>query len=257
MDLVRRAQAGDTDARNRLVEANLRLVVSVAKPHRGRGLGFRDLIQEGNLGLMRAVSKFDADSGNAFSTYATHWIRQAITRAIADQSRTIRAPVHVQDDIRNYNRVRAALDAQHGRRVSNEEIRVVLGWKPERMVRLQRTLTPLASLDAPVTARHKPYEPNDFTLGETIAAPAEDYSAGAAHEELQATLAGALATLPEREREVLALRFGLDGTPRTLEEVGQVLGVTRERARQVEKEALRTLRALPAVRALASYLQEG
>lgn len=255
MDLVRQAQAGDVDARNQLVEANLRLVVSVAKPYRGKGLGFRDLIQEGNIGLMKAVTKFDADSGNAFSTYATWWVRQAVTRAIADQSRTIRAPVHMQTDIIAHARARTALTQELGRTPTRAEVHARLGWKAERLERLERTLAPTLSLNAPVTSGMS-FEPGETTLGDLIPAPEDDIEARAAASELREQLAAALGQLSEREREVLTLRFGLDGEARTLAEVGEAIGTTRERARQVQENALDTLRGLPNVRALVSYLRE-
>ena len=256
MDLVRRAQAGDVEARNQLVEANLRLVVNIAKPYRGKGLGFRDLIQEGNIGLMKAVTKFDADSGNAFSTYATWWIRQAVTRAIADQSRTIRAPVCMQTDIIAHARARSALTQELGRAPTRAETQERLGWKDERLDRLERTLAPTLSLDAPVTSGTS-FEPGDTMLRDLIAAPEEAIEERAAHTELRAQLAAALGALSEREREVLTLRFGLDGQARSLEQVGAVLGVTRERARQIEVNALKALRGQRTVKALVSYLREG
>ena len=249
-DLAMKMEAGDMEAKKRLAEANLRLVVSIAKRYVGRGMLFLDLIQEGNLGLIKAVEKFDYRKGYKFSTYATWWIRQAITRAIADQARTIRIPVHMVETINKLIRVQRQLLQELGREPYPEEIAEKMGLPVERVREIQKISQEPVSLETPIGEEEDSHL-GDFIQDDNVPVPAE----AAAFTLLKEQLVEVLGTLTEREQKVLCLRFGLeDGRARTLEEVGKEFDVTRERIRQIEAKALRKLRHPSRSRKLKDYL---
>jgi len=251
VDLAIRMSEGDVAAKKRLSEANLRLVVSIAKRYVGRGMQFLDLIQEGNLGLIKAVEKFDHTKGFKFSTYATWWIRQAITRAIADQARTIRIPVHMVETINKVKKVNSQLLHENGHEPTNEQIAEKLEMPVEKVREIMRVAQEPVSLETPIG------EEEDSHLGDFI--PDEDAPAPsdvASHTMLKEQLAEVLSTLTPREEKVLRLRFGLeDGRSRTLEEVGKEFNVTRERIRQIEAKALRKLRHPSRSKKLKDFLE--
>src|SRR6476660_5469042 len=234
--LAKRVERGDLDAKQVMIQSNLRLVVSIAKNYRNQGLPFLDLIQEGTLGLIRAVEKFDWRRGYKFSTYATWWIRQAVARALADKARTIRMPVHIVERLQKINRAERSLWTQLGREPTLEEIAEEASLTPEQVLEVRAAARASTSLDAPVG------DDDDATLGDFVAGdqplPEEEVDV----ELRRQVLLDALLSLPDREREVVTLRYGIDGNePRTLEEIGRRLGLTRERVRQIELDSLRRL----------------
>ena len=249
-ELARRMAEGDEKAKQHLIEANLRLVVSIAKRYVGKGMFFLDLIQEGNLGLIKAVDKFDYQRGRKFSTYATWWIRQAITRAIADQARTIRIPVHMVETIHKVSRVQRQLLQENGREPTSEEIAKALNMSAEKVREIMKVALDPVSLETPVGEEEDSHI-GDFIEDKESPAPAEVASQAMLREQIIEVLR----TLTPREEQVLTLRFGLeDGRPRTLEEVGKVFDITRERIRQIEAKALRKLRHPGRSKRLKDYL---
>jgi RNA polymerase primary sigma factor len=252
-ELSGRARAGEEEARARLIESNLRLVISIAKKYRGRGVSFEDLIQEGNAGLIKAVERFDPSLGNRFSTYATWWIRQAVTRAVADHARTVRLPAHVVDAIFRMRRAENALSVELGRDPTEEELVERLGVKSEEVRRLREVSQPIGSTNARVGVADEGAEMGELLADER----ARDDYAQVEIGQWEGTLYEAVKSLPEREARILQMRHGLDGSKtRTLREVSEALGISQERARQVEIKALRTIRTGRYAGALKRALSE-
>ena len=239
-ELSSRSREGDEEARARLIESNLRLVISIAKKYRGRGVLFEDLIQEGNAGLIKAVERFDPSLGNRFSTYATWWIRQAVTRAVADHARTVRLPAHVVDAVFRLRRAESELSTELGRDATEEELALRLGTKPEEVRRLREVSQPIGSVNARIgIAAEEGAEMGDLLPDELAGNDYTRVEIG----QWEGTLREAVSSLPEREARILNMRHGLDGSrSRTLREVSEALGISQERARQVEIKALRTIR---------------
>jgi RNA polymerase primary sigma factor len=251
-ELSRRVHEGDEEARKRLIESNLRLVISIAKKYRGRGVSFEDLIQEGNAGLIKAVERFDPSLGNRFSTYATWWIRQAVTRAVADHARSVRLPSHVVDSLFRLRRAENALSIELGRDAAEEELAGRLGIKPEEVRRLREVSQPIGSVNTRVGIEEGA-EMGDLLPDERAGDDYVRVEVG----QWEGTLYEAVRSLPEREARILRMRHGLDGSKtRTLREVSEALGISQERARQVEIKALRTIRTGRYAGALRRALSE-